>query len=44
MENKKREEFKRQLFYTLPSGSGINGKWKLRKQKTRLYAIIFGIV
>ena len=36
MEDKKRENFKRQLFYALPSGSGINGKWEITETRNAI--------
>jgi hypothetical protein len=36
MENKKREKFKRQLFYTLPSGSGIDGRWNIKETRNAI--------
>ena len=36
MEDRKIEEFKRQLFDTLPSGSGINGRWNITETKNAI--------
>jgi len=36
MKDKKRENFKRQLFYALPSGSGINGKWEITETRNAI--------
>ena len=36
MEDRKIEEFKRQLFDTLPSGSGIDGEWNITETKNAI--------
>lgn len=36
MEDKKREKFKRELFYTLPSGSGIDGRWDITETRNAI--------